>query len=596
MLDLIIKNGLLIDGTGADARIADVGIRGGRIVLVGDLKDAQAAAVADAGGKVVAPGFIDSHSHADISAIRTPDLESLTAQGVTTVCAGHCGMGLAPLSRHYMGMTGDAEALNAVFPPLFAGERPGRTPVVDLEPFRKAYRDIYGVPLDWNSFGEFLAHIERSGIGPNLIPFVPHGPLRIAVMGADFRRPASAGEIAEMCDLLRQSMDSGAHGLSFGFDYQPGDEADSAELLALARVVAEYDGMITAHAQYSPRRGQRIIEGFQPVDGYREMLELGLCSGARIHISHLRPGYRNLPAPELVDEACRSVMRLFDEYRARGVRAGWDVLPFYFEAGDYAPMLASRLLPYVEQCGSLTRFQSMLRLPEYRMRLRCELEDGINPGARSAAGLNASEPGWDSVYEITRCALPGCTGKTIGELAAERGRDPVGTLLDLLAGDVRTCVRIRTPAKSPFGLDCYASYPDAAFGLDVGGCNFACQCETRPDMPPQYSGTYSDFSGMIMLLTSGVIRRREDAIAAVTGRTARNYGLSDRGRVAEGMRADIVVLDWDALDPNIDYVAPNRPPRGVDMVFVNGRLTAEKGRTLNPRAGMVVRRTRNQVK
>ena len=590
MLDFIIKNGTVIDGTGADARRADVGVHNGRIVLVGDLHDAQAAQVIDAGGRVVAPGFIDSHSHADISVIRTPDLESLTAQGITTVCTGHCGMGLAPLNRHYMGMFNDEEALNAIFPPLFAGDCPGRVPVVELEPLREAYLAQYGIPLDWSSFDEFLAHIEHSGVGPNLVPFVPHGPLRIAVMGVDFRRAATDREVSEMCSLLRQSMDAGAHGLSFGFDYQPGDEADKNELLALMRVVAEYDGIVTAHAQYSPRRGSRIIEGFQPIDGYREMLELGLESGARVHISHLRPGYRGMPAPELTDESCRSVMRLFEAYRAQGVRAGWDVLPHYAEAGHYAPMLASQLLPYVEQCGSLTRFQAMLHLPEYRLRLKYELENGLNPGSRSAAGLNAASPGWHSVYEITQCALPGCTGRTIGELAQKRGQPPLDTLLDLLADDVRVCVRIRVPLKSPLGLDCYASYPDAAFGLDVGGCNFDCQRETRPDMPPRYDGAYSDFCGMVMLLTCGVIGRREDIIAAITGRTARNYGLLDRGQIAEGMRADLVILDWDALDPGIDYITPNRPPRGVDMVFVNGHLTAEKGRMLNPRAGMVVRR------
>lgn len=589
MFDLIIKNGTIIDGTGADAFRADIGVCGGRIAKIGDLQDAEAAQVADVKGKTVTPGFIDSHSHADVSIPQYPELESLTAQGITTVCTGHCGMGLAPLNRYYMGMFHDEEALDAVFPPLFAGERLGRVPVVELAPLRGVYQKLYGTALDWSSFGEFLSRAEGAGIGPNLVAFAPHGPIRIAVMGDDFRRAATESEIRAMCDLLEQCMKEGAHGLSFGFDYQPGDYANEDELLALMGVVARYDGIVTAHTQHSPRRGARSIEGFQPLDGYREMLELGLKSGAQVHISHLRPGYRGLPAPELIDEACRSVMRLFDEYRSRGVRASWDVLPHYADAGHYSPMLASKLGAYVGQCGGLTRFQAMLGQREYRMRLKAELEAGVNPGVNAVYGFSAKAPGWQNIYEITQCTLPGCTGKTIGELAQEQNAAPLDVLLDLLAADPRTCARIRLPKKSTLGLDFYASQPDVCFGLDVGGCNFACNRESRPDMPPLYAGAYSDFSGMIMLLCSGVIGRREDFIAALTGRTARNYRLADIGFVREGLRADLTVLDWENLDPNISYITPNQAPRGVDLVYVGGRLTAEKGRCLNPRAGAVIR-------
>ena len=172
------------------------------------------------------------------------------------------------------------------------------------------------------------------------------------------------------------------------------------------------------------RGSARSIEGFQPLDGYREMLELGLKSGAQVHISHLRPGYRGLPAPELIDEACRSVMRLFDEYRSRGVRASWDVLPHYADAGHYSPMLASKLGAYVGQCGGLTRFQAMLGQREYRMRLKAELEAGVNPGVNDMAKKQNVEI---RLYSIIDELLEDITDALAGKLEPEKREKPIGT-------------------------------------------------------------------------------------------------------------------------------------------------------------------------
>jgi len=589
MFDLIIKNGTVIDGTGKDAFSADVGVKNGIIVSVGDLSSEDAVSVVDASGKTVVPGFIDGHSHADITAVRFPELQSLTVQGITTVCAGHCGMGMAPLNSYYMGMLNDQAALDKVFPPLFAGNGLGRVPVVELDAFKKAFYECYGIEIDWNDFGGYLDHLEKNGIGPNMACMVPHGPIRIAVMGRDYERCATADEIKAMCGILKKSMEAGAWGISFGLDYQPGDHADHDEIAALAAVAAEYKGIVTVHAQHSPFRCGKSDPSHQAIDGFREFLDIGFETGAHIHISHLRPGYRGMPHADLQDEACRCVLRLFEEYRKKGVRVTWDVLPEYTDATHFYPMLIHKLMHYVEQCGSMTRFAEMLANSEYRRRLKFELEQGINPGVHDLAGFNIKLPGWENMRMIVKSKNTDHVGKTIGEIAAERGVSPLDAYLDLIHEDPGVCARINIPGDR-MGLRVYGTQPDTAYGLDISGCNYDCNEEKRPDMPPKYTGAYTEFGAMIHLLCTVPSERREDLIASVTGRVASNYGFADRGFIKEGMHADIVVLDWEKLDPDFDYVTPNRPPKGVERVYINGVLAAEMGNPVASGFGRVMRR------
>ncbi len=592
MYDLLIKNAKVMDGTGADAFSADVAVKDGVICGVGNLGYMESAETVDAAGRSVVPGFIDSHSHADLTAARFPDMENLTAQGVTTVCAGNCGMGAAPLTRYYMGTSGDGEALEKVRPPLVTKESPQTAAVVlPIEPVRRAFSEAYGVSLDWSSWQKFNRHFERCGLGANMMCLVGHSILRIQIMGPDCLRAASTEEIEAMCALLRQCMEEGACGLSYGFDYAPGNWAEDEEILRLAAVVAEYDGLLSAHVQHSGLRRGKLDRGFQPYQGFRELLEIGLKTGARLQVSHLRTPFKPLNDKEAASAAAQALLGLLDEYRAKGVRVGWDVLPNYPVAGEYAPMLASLLQCYVERCGSLTRFGEMLGDNVYCARLRAELAEGKNLGRGELYSFDIDMPGWDAMWRVTRHNEKSYEGKTTRELAKLAGLEPLDMLLRLLETDVRTCIRLDDPGKEYIGFADFIHHPDAAIGLDVECWNYDCNQETRPDMPPVYLGAYSDFSGMAYLLThpDAADLRREDRIAAMTGRTARNLGLRDRGFVKEGMRADLVLLDWEKLSPSVDYVHPNRAPAGIDAVWVNGRLTAEKGRLYNPRAGRIIR-------
>ena len=589
MYDLLIKNGTILDGTGGDSYIGDVAVKDGLICGVGRVPPTESLQTVDASGKYIVPGFINSHSHCDLTAALCPDLESLTVQGVTTVCTGHCGMSIAPIPQYYMGVGSDEEAMGLLVPPLFAGSSPQTdAAVVRTDLARRAYAQAYGVSLDWSSWAEFTNHLRRTGVGPNLMGLVGHACIRIQVLGPDFRKTASEEEIHQMCQLLRRCMEEGANGLSLGLDYVPGNYADEAELLALAATVAEYDGILSAHVQHSGLRAGRWDPTFQPYQGFREFLELGRKTGVRLQISHLRPAFRPIADQNAARAASKAVLDLIQEYRQMGVCVNWDVLPNYPEAGRFRPMLASRLEAYVAQCGGLLRFQACLQDPEYLRRLRSELVSGHNPGQNNSWGFHISTPDWDAMLEICRCEQSAYLGKTIRELAAERALEPIDLMLQLLKEDPRTCVQLRYLRKDYLGFDYYIAHPEASVGLDDFGCNYACDLEIRPDMPPVYRGAYSDFAGMPYLLSMDTGMEKTALIAAMTGRTAENLGLRDRGLLRCGMHADIVVLDWEHLDPNIDYVHPNRPPKGIDYVWINGVLTAEKGVAHNPRAGKII--------
>ena len=245
MTDLLIRGGTVIDGTGAPRYRADVAVRDGRIVAVGETGTGSGARVIDATGRVVSPGFIDIHSHSDESVLINSALESTVHQGVTTVVAGNCGGSSAPV----MGLA--AEELD---------------------------RDIarYELGRTWTSFGEYAAAIERSGSAINFSSLVGHGTLRMCVMGADDRAP-TGGELAAMQALLAAALADGAMGLSTGLIYPPGAYGTTAEISALATVVRERDGVYASHIRN---------EGDELFAAIEENLEIGRRSGVRVQLSH----------------------------------------------------------------------------------------------------------------------------------------------------------------------------------------------------------------------------------------------------------------------------------------------------------------------
>lgn len=591
MFDLLIKNATVIDGSGADRFAADVAVKDGKIVRIADEITDDAEQVIDATGRILTPGFFDMHSHADFSVAVYPHMEGLLGQGVTTCFCGHCGMGVAPIDRYYLETPGgvDGTAISRLVPPFVGGPTPISFRLVDTESLRPAFKETLGVELDWTSFDEYLQHLERSGVGCNLVINVSHSQIRVQVMGADFRRSATRDEVEQMKGYVRRAMEAGASGLSYGLEYCPGTYADTYELTELARVVQEYDGVVTAHLQWRKSRREQIQPMHEGVDGVCEFLDIGKETGVRLHISHMLNGYTVLPDDgPLVRAGVRRLLEVIDGYRKQGVRVTWDVLPFDAIAMYYFPQLATYLRPYVEECGGKQAFSRALKIGDYRDRVAGEIKSGNHRSTSPLIRFDpTANPEWAKPYLITVCKDERYVGKTIYELAQESGKDCVDVLLDILEADPDAgCGAWRPYPEQRFYE--YNLADDATLGLDNITLDYDYMHQDGADMPYEL-GTPTIYCGMISYIERKLLPRLEDTIKRLTGNAATALGLSDRGFIREGLSADIVILDYEHLNSNKNFIDPRTAPSGIDYVIVNGKIAVDHNQQLHPHSGKVYR-------
>lgn len=320
-MDLIIRNSTVVDGTGAPAFRADVGVSGGKIADLDDLSQAKATREIDAAGHVVAPGFIDIHTHADIALLARPTHEPKVMQGVTTEVFSNCGLGFAPVTES--GLAIQKEYLLGLF------------------------GDDAGVDWSWRSVREFLDHY-RGRIATNAAYLVPHGSVRVSAMGmAD--RPANPEELGRMTDLVRQGMDEGAWGLSTGLWYSPMSYAAPEENVALCRAVAERGGFFSIHMRdYS----DRIL------DALDESYEISRQSGAPLQVSHLQiGGARNWGR-------AGEVLAHIERARDTGLDVTYDAYPY--TAGS---TLVQAMLPTWATSGGPSALLERLADPATRARI-----------------------------------------------------------------------------------------------------------------------------------------------------------------------------------------------------------------------------------
>ncbi|NIR86193.1 amidohydrolase family protein, partial [Candidatus Bathyarchaeota archaeon] len=325
----MIRNGFVIDGAGNPWLKADVGISGGRIARVGRLNTVETEKVIDVRGLVVSPGFIDIHSHSDLALLINPRAESKIRQGVTTEVIGNCGDSAAPTNKENTSFLKDEWGLEAK-----------------------------EVAWNWSTFGEYLDQLEKQGVALNVAPLVGHGTVRIAVMGVD-NRPPTSEEMEKMKDLVAQSMEDGAFGMSTGLVYLPGCYADTSELIELCRVAARYGGFYASHI-----RGERETV----VEALREAIEIGEKAGVPVQVSHNCPKWGG-------SEKLPEMFRLYEEARARGV----DVTMDNDAHTDFNPELI-HILPQWAQAGGIEQVIERLRNPEIRERIEKEIVEDKYPG------------------------------------------------------------------------------------------------------------------------------------------------------------------------------------------------------------------------
>jgi N-acyl-D-aspartate/D-glutamate deacylase len=525
--DLIVGGGTLIDGTGAPGTPADIGVRGQHIAAIGDLSAASAGRRLDAVGRVVCPGFIDAHSHSDLSLLSDGRALSKVHQGVTTEIVGNCGLGVAPL-EHLSAMAG---VRDAIF-------------LVDPDP---------SVPWTWASMADYLAHLEASGVAVNVAALAGHLAMHASVMGYDDRQP-TADETRRMQRLLDQALDQGAIGVSTGLMYAPIAYAEQAELRALGEVAARYDRVFAMHL--------RNYSGHL-LDAVDEAIGVAAATGCRLQVSHLTVvGRRNWGKTA-------DALAHMDRARADGVRVRADIYPYLAGSANL-----SQLLPAWVHAGGTASMVERLRTPADRERIRSEWRTTLVQR-------------WDEVLIcwVRHEGDTGVVGKRVSEIAAERGTEPELTVLDLIAAE-HGLVNMIAFGRSEDDLRAILQHPETLIGSD--GLAVDPHGPSGSGHPhPRYYGCYPRLLGRYVREQASL--GLADAIHRCTGLVADTFGLAHRGVLAVSRAADIVVFDPASVVDQATFLEPRQFPMGIDTVIVNGTLVVDQGFHTGARPGRVLR-------
>ena len=529
--DLIIQGGRVIDGRGHPPVAADLGLRRDRIAAIGDLGREEATARLPARGLLITPGFIDMHSHSDFRLWDNRRAESKIRQGVTTEVVGNCGFSPAPLTPEF---TAELQS--------FAGFL------------------ARGLDWDWRSLADFLRRFEAEGSSVNLIQLVGHGTLRIAAMGFA-RRPPTARELVRMERLVSESLEAGAWGLSSGLIYAPGCYAETEELIALARIVRESEGLYTSHI-----RG----EGANLLHSVAEAIRIGREGGVSVEVSHIkaagRPNWGNVP----------KALALMDAARGDGLDVTADVYPYLASATT----LSALLPPWALESG-IDAMADRLGNPAVRIRIAAEVASGL-PGWENPA----KNAGWEGIMIAACPGRPDVEGRCLDELAQEADQPPVEVAMDLLQSQ-RGRVAMILFQLDESDLRAALAHPHVMIGSDgsalaPGGATGAEKVHPRSyGTFPRVLGRYARDEKVLSM---------EEAIRKMTSLPAQKLGLRDRGMIAPGAKADLVCFDPEGVSDRATYTEPHQYPAGIHHVIVNGTVVIQGGEHTGALPGQVLRR------
>jgi len=525
MYDVVIKNGRIISGVGNPWYRADVAVAEGRIVKIGQLGKEQAVSVIDAAGSVVAPGFIDAHSHSDLFIFVDPTAEQKTMQGVTTENVGLDGLSVAPIDeenvptwrKHLSGLDGDPD-----------------------------------VHWSWRSFGDYLDAIDGLPASINVTSYVGLGTIRLKVMGMDDRE-ASGEELAEMKRIAAQAMEDGARGISTGLIYPPCQYQRREEVIEIAKVVREYDGIYDVHLR---SEGERLLEAME------EVIAIGRGSGIPVLITHFKVlGKKNWGLSE-------ASLKLLDDVRNEGVEV--TVAQYPYIAGS--TMLHAVIPPWYHTKG-----------PDALIQMLQHEKDAIKKdiqGRTDWENLVASV-GWENirVSSVERDENKQYEGKSITEIASRRGLDdPADAALDLMAAE-----------KLAVGMVVfYGDEGDVTRIMRHPSMNVITDGLLGGGMPhPRVYGTFPRILGRYVR-EQGVLSL-EEAVRKMTSLPAEKLRLRSKGVIAEGFDADITVFDPESILDNATYGNPRQYSTGVRWVLVNGRVVVENGKHTGQRPGQTIR-------
>ncbi|HZF10755.1 MAG TPA: D-aminoacylase [Thermoanaerobaculia bacterium] len=529
--DLVLANGHVVDGTGSPWYAGDVGIRDGRIAAIGNLTGAAAKHRIDVAGKVVAPGFVDMLGQSELTLLVEPRLPSKVFQGITTEVTGEGGS-VAPLT----------DAM--------------------VEEDRLGYEHM-GLSVDWRTFRQYFARLEKQGMGINLASFVGATQVRRLVIGEE-NRPPSAPELEKMKALVRAAMEQGAVGVSTSLQYAPAPYASTEELIALAAESARYGGLYATHMRSESDAVLAAID---------EAIRIAREAKTPVEIWHLKAaGKRNWGRMQ-------EIVQKIEAARASGVDLTADTYayPAWFNT-------FSAFIPPWAHDGGDAKMIERLKDPKTRARIRQEME-------------SPATTGWDNEWQevpgpegvllsvFQNPALVPLQGKTLAEIAKLRGKEPIETLFDLLIEDKGyTYVAV-------FGM----SEPDVALALAqpwVAVCN-----DSQGTAPTGLLGKehpHPRAYGTFPRILRKYVREEgklslQDAIRKFSALPAQRLRLTDRGVLKQGMWADVVVFDPATIRDLATFEQPNQLSVGMEVVLVNGVPVIEGGKATGALPGKVLR-------
>ena len=496
MFDLLIKNGTVINGTGAPGFYADIAIKDGKIVRIGNgLEGAET--VLDATGLTVTPGFIDSHSHSDNAILEYPDLLEKIEQGITTSIGGQCGSSPAPVSR-------------------------------DLDPADAPQVAEFGKATDvYRTFGTFVETAKGVPTGSNTALLVGHSALRKAAMGMENRRPTEA-ELEKMKSLLRDGMEHGALGVSFGLIYTPGCYADTEELKQIAAVVGEYHGIVAAHIRDENDHLIRSVD---------EFLEAIRYSGARGVISHHKSAGRDNWGK------IHTTLRMIDQANAEGLNVWCDVYPY---TASHTSLAATFIPAPLHARGVLQVLQDPAQREEIKAWNRTQRSGDL------------------SFVQITICKnMPQYEGLRIPEIAAQMGVDEYDAVFNLITGS-------ENQSSACYFTMCEEDVETALAHPRAMVCTDSSVARDNAVFHPRLKATFPRVLGRYVRQRG--VTSLPEMIRKITSMPAAVYGLPGKGLLWEGMDADICIFDAEKIRDKAEFTNCQQRAEGLNYVILNGKI------------------------
>ena len=571
-IDILVRNGKIIDGSGSVAYESDIVIEHGKIKGIGQFSNIEAANVIDVRGKTICPGFIDIHTHNDLYMNRDnlPKLfEPFIRQGITTCVTGNCGWGVAPVSERNR--------------QLFLNTVAGMDVSIDK-------------PFEWESIDEFLTFIDRKGPVMNMAHLVPHGPLRMMVMGIK-NTSASQDDILQMQTLLREGLEAGCYGFSTGLQYYPGLYSDTNELIKLNAICGKYGGRYASHLRAYCTNFPYAVS---------EAIEIARKGGTGLQISHFhaRPFFGNkatlfyrlvglieavngiMSIPALPNKALATAIEMVDEASKEGLDFGMDMVPYIM-----ANTTIAMLFPPWSLIGGTDAFINRLTDKNTWQAIKRDMQT-ITPqwpleGERAWSNSYVYAIGWHviRVLSVQTEENRNLEGKTFVEIANERNIDPWEVVRQIAIEEkARVMILSGFPPRP---------WIEKIFSSLFSHPQMSVMCDSilpQVGKPPQSTyGTFPRYFGHYVRELK--LMDFPEAIRKSTSLPASRYGIKDRGLVREGYSADLVVLDENNIRDMSSFDNPEVNPLGIEAVIVNGKIVLNEG-TYYPdaNAGRVLRK------